>query len=236
MVRQRVSVCIPTYNGEKYIRRQLETILQQLEAEDEVIISDDSSSDATVEIIKSFSDSRIKLLEGNVFHSAIYNLENALKHSSGEYIFLADQDDVWLEDKVNVLLELLSSYDLVISDSIVVDDKEKTLLLSLFSLLGSGKGFWKNLFKNTYVGCCMAFRRSVLNYALPFPEKLPMHDVWIGMCAERNKLRILFYKKPLILYRRHHDNSSSSTEGSHQTMIKKIFDRWILLSSILSRF
>lgn len=90
-----ISVCMPTYNGEKFIRIQLESILSQLGNDDEIVISDDSSTDKTVEITKSFNDSRIHLLENNTFHSPIYNLENALKNAKGDFIFLSDQDDEW---------------------------------------------------------------------------------------------------------------------------------------------
>ena len=101
---KRVSVCIPTYNGAKYIKEQLDSILSQLGESDEVIISDDSSSDATLDIIKALNDSRIVILEGGKFRSPIFNVENAMKHSSGSFIFLSDQDDVWLPNKIDLTL------------------------------------------------------------------------------------------------------------------------------------
>ncbi len=228
----RVSVCIPTYNGEKYIRRQLETILNQLDEEDEVIISDDSSTDSTLAIVESFQDPRIKILRGNTFHSPIFNMENALKHSTGEYIFLADQDDVWLDGKIDDMLPLLRDYDLVVSDCKVVDAHEDVIQPSFFKLLNSGRGFIKNLMKNTYIGCCMAFRRSVLSYSLPFPSNIPMHDVWIALNVDFRKGNILFYEKPLILYRRHGDNTSSCSEPSRRPLKDKLKDRLNLLQSI----
>ena len=102
-----LTVCIATYNGEKYIRQQLNSVLIQLGENDEVIISDDSSSDATVEIVRSFNDSRIKLLVDNKFSSPVRNFENALKYATGDYIFLCDQDDIWLPDKVKSMLPYL---------------------------------------------------------------------------------------------------------------------------------
>lgn len=185
----RVSVCIPTFNGGKYIRRQMETILSQLEENDEVIISDDSSTDDTLFIIESFQDSRIKVFRDNTFHSPIFNMENALKQASGEYIFMADQDDVWMEGKVKSMLSVLGSYDLVVSDCTVVDENENVIQPSLFRKLNSGKGFMKNMIKNTYIGCCMAFKRDVLSYVLPFPTNIPMHDGWIAMSVEYRRKR-----------------------------------------------
>ncbi|MEO5643505.1 MAG: glycosyltransferase, partial [Bacteroidia bacterium] len=96
----RISVCLATYNGEKYIGEQLQSILIQLSQHDEVIISDDSSSDRTIDIVQAFGDSRIIILHGQTFRSPIRNFENALSHAGGQYIFLADQDDVWLPEKV----------------------------------------------------------------------------------------------------------------------------------------
>jgi len=101
---ERISVCMATYNGEKYIYDQLQSILTQLSENDEVIISDNYSSDKTIEIIELFNDPRIKiyfLKKGK----SIKNFENALLHASRDYIFLADQDDIWLPGKVQIMME-----------------------------------------------------------------------------------------------------------------------------------
>ena len=90
-----VSVCLASYNGEKFIKQQIDSILCQLGKHDEIIISDDSSTDRTVQIIKNYNDPRIKLIEDCKFQSPIFNLENALKQAKGDYIFLSDQDDFW---------------------------------------------------------------------------------------------------------------------------------------------
>ena len=92
------SVCMATYNGEKYIAAQIISILAQIGPDDELIISDDGSTDKTVEIIKTFRDPRIKLYQDHVFRDPIKNFQHALTKSSGRYIFLADQDDVWMEE------------------------------------------------------------------------------------------------------------------------------------------
>jgi glycosyltransferase involved in cell wall biosynthesis len=126
----KISVCIATYNGEKYIRQQLGSILCQIGESDEIIISDDSSSDRTVEIIKTFDDKRIRLLENNRFHSPAYNFENALEKATGDIIFLSDQADIWLE----VMVGLLQQYDLVVSDCIIINENEDILQESFFKI------------------------------------------------------------------------------------------------------
>ena len=89
-----ISVCMATYNGEKYIQEQIDSILCQLSKDDELVISDDHSTDATCDIIKSYNDRRIKLFLNELAKGVTHNFENALLHSKGDIIFLADQDDV----------------------------------------------------------------------------------------------------------------------------------------------
>ncbi|MDR0620012.1 MAG: glycosyltransferase, partial [Bacteroidales bacterium] len=119
-----------TYNGEKYIKEQLDSILCQLGMDDELIISDDGSTDKTLEIIQHYQEPRVKILSNVKRHSIIGNFENALIHAKGDYIFLADQDDVWTSDKVNVVLAALATTDLVVSDCTVVDGDLKCVIHS----------------------------------------------------------------------------------------------------------
>jgi glycosyltransferase involved in cell wall biosynthesis len=226
-----ISVCIATYNGEKYIKEQLQSILIQLNEEDEVIISDDSSSDKTMTIIESFNDGRIKVFGKNHFKSPIFNLENALKRAHGDYVFWADQDDVWLENKVQLCLHYLQIADLVVSDCKIVDADLSVNRSSFFAQNNSHKGLFHNLKRNSYLGCCMAFRREILTLCLPFPKNIPMHDIWVGFVAE------LFYTsyfipQPLILYRRHGENASCTSQASTYGILKKISFRWNIIRYI----
>lgn len=203
-----ISVCIATYNGEKYIREQLNSILPQLGLDDEVIISDDSSTDNTLKIIEEYNDCRIKIFSNNKFHSPILNFENALKKAQGDFIFLSDQDDIWQSNKVEVVMKYLNNgIDLVLSDGMIVDAHLDVVSTSIYALLNSHKGFVRNLIHNSYSGSRMAFTRKVLEYVLPFPKKIAMHDIWIGLCAELF-FRVEFISDSLILYRRHGDNAS----------------------------
>ena len=101
----KISVCMATHNGERYLHEQLASILSQLGEGDEVIISDDSSTDGTVDIIRGFGDSADPPSAGQHLLQPHANLENALKHASGDIIALSDQDDVWLENKVEIIRE-----------------------------------------------------------------------------------------------------------------------------------
>ena len=231
---KKISVCMPTYNGEKYIEMQIYSILKQLSINDELIISDDSSSDNTINILKEFNDSRIKVLESNQFKSPIYNLENALKEATGEFIYLSDQDDIWLENKVNTINKYLNNYDLVVSDCFVIDEEEKIINESFFELRNSGPGFFHNLLRNSYLGCCMAFNRKILDLAVPFPSDIPMHDIWLGMIGELFG-KTFFCEEKLIKYRRHGNNASPTGERSKYTLFEKIRFRKNLIFCLLRR-
>jgi glycosyltransferase involved in cell wall biosynthesis len=223
-----------TYNGSQYVKQQLESILIQLSDNDEVIISDDSSQDNTVEVIESLCDKRINLFYNQKFHSPIFNLENTLKYAKGDYIFLSDQDDVWFLDKVRRTIDFLNVYDCVVSDAIIVDTNMAILSNSLFIFNHSKKGFIHNLLKNGYAGCCMAFKRKILNYILPFPNDIPMHDIWIGLIAELFG-KTYFYRKPLIYYRRHDNNASQTSKKSKHSLIKRLLYRYTLVKNVVIR-
>lgn len=228
-----ISVCMSTYNGEKYIKEQLDSILSQITNEDEVIISDDSSTDKTIDIIENYKDSRIVLLKNNKFHSTIYNLENSLKHSKGEYIFLCDQDDKWTSDKVSICLSYINNYDLLIHDAFVTDSVLNMVHESFYKINNTKYGKFQNLIKNGYHGCCMVVNRKLLDSVLPFPKNLPMHDMFIGNFAAFNKFRIKFINEKLLYYRRHDKNVSQSSNKSTRKIFNRIKDRFIILNNVL---
>ncbi len=235
----RISVCIPTYNGEKYIQKQLESILSQLGEEDEIIISDDSSTDRTVEIIKSTADSRIQIIENCTFKSPTFNLENALTRAKGDFIFLSDQDDIWYPDKIKKALEKLTSFDMVVCNGVIIDQDENMIHPSYFEWKGSRPGFLKNLAHSSYLGCSLAFNRKILNRALPFPKQIIIHDLWLGLIAESTG-RVIFIEEPLFSYRRHASNftaaiTKSDTELSDFSFFFKIKYRIVILFCILKR-
>ncbi|WP_288864733.1 glycosyltransferase family 2 protein [uncultured Alistipes sp.] len=230
-----ISVCMATYNGEKYIREQIDSILAQLGDKDELIVSDDGSADATLSIVRSFSDPRIKIISNTGKHGTNGNFENALKHAQGDYIFLSDQDDVWLPGKVNICLQALQTAHLVVHDCYVTDGNLHILHPSFFEMRGSASGFWKNLLRNSYVGACEAFRRSILEYALPLPDKLPVyHDGWLGSLADI-KGKVEFIRTPLIYFRRHDSNTSQSARRSTFPLSKQISYRIKLLLLVIQR-
>lgn len=228
-----ITVCIATFNGEKYIREQLNSILFQLSLQDEVIVSDDGSTDNTISIIKSFNDNRIKIIDGVHRHSPTLNFENALKEAKGDYIFLADQDDVWKDDKVKICLKWLQHYDCIISDAEVTDENLKITSPSLYQLMNIKSGRVYNiLYKNGYTGCCMAFTRRVKEAALPFPKDIPMHDIWIANVAAF-LYKVKFIDDKLIYFRRHSLTISCNGKGSRYSLYKRLMFRVSIVKNII---
>lgn len=235
-IHPKVTVCIATYNGEKFIKDQLDSIVKQLNEEDEIIISDDSSTDKTSEILKSYAknNKRIKLFLDQTFRDPIQNFQNALTHANGEYIYLSDQDDIWMDNKIKTVNSYLSKYDLVIHDSIVTDEALNQLHPSFFSYFGSKKGILKNVVKSSYYGSCMAFRKNLLTKALPFPKTKEIgHDLWLGLVAELTG-NVLFLPEPYLLYRRHSDTfTMRGLGGKKRSLFQMIRGRIIMMIEIL---
>ena len=236
-VAEMISVCVATFNGARYVVEQLQSILPQLSPDDEIIVSDDGSSDATVELVNSLNDSRIHVLCEAGGLGVVRNFERSLGAARGNLVFLCDQDDVWLPNKVNIFVDALRSADLVVSDCHVTDSELSITCISFFSLHGSRPGVLKNVWQNSYLGCCMAFRREILKAALPFPQTVPMHDMWIGLLADA-MYRVIFVETPTLLHRRHDGNASSTAERSHFGLTKKVRYRvalaWAVFSRVLS--
>ncbi|MCG8638757.1 MAG: glycosyltransferase family 2 protein [Desulfobacterales bacterium] len=215
------SVCMASYNGEAYIREQLNSILCQLSDCDELIVSDDGSTDRTLSIVKEFSDERIRLFRSPDNRGVTENFEFALKQARGDYIFLADQDDIWDKDKIRIMAGYLKEFDLVVSDCMIMDKNGRKLADSYFKIRHSGTGVIKNICQNTYMGCCMAFKKKILDYALPFPKHVPMHDWWIGLVADTFD-ETLFCSEQLVCYRRHGQNETP-IDGQSRLRLKQRF-------------
>lgn len=222
-----------TYNGEKYIREQIDSILKQLDREDEIIVSDDHSTDTTIAILKSYGDKRIKIYSNNNSSGVVGNFENALQRATGEVIFLADQDDVWMPNKVALCLEALKSHDLVLHDATIWDG-ESIIEESFFLQHRSCIGYMKTLVRNSYIGCCMAFNSRVKDKVLPFPKNLAIHDMYIGLCAERGMKTALIHE-PLICYRRHGANVSTTSSESTLSKYAQLKYRLIMFINTLCR-
>lgn len=225
---------MPTYNGSLYIEKQLTSILNQLSNDSEIVISDDNSTDDTIEKIMALNDPRIKLIRNEKTTGPVYNMENALMHAKGESIYLADQDDEWFPEKISVMGPILDKYDLVVSDAVVTDQLGNIIYPSFYKINYSGKGFLRNWINPSFMGCCMAFNRNILNYVLPFPPNLAMHDSWIGLNASFVG-KVYFLPQPLLYYRRHEKNVTISFKKNALPVSYQIQYRLVMMWQIIRR-
>ena len=225
-----ISVVLAAYKGEKYIAEQVKSILPQLSENDELVISDDYPEGETYGAIEDIikNDSRVRYIHGKG-QGVIRNFEYLIENAKGDYIFLCDQDDVWLNGKVDaVMREFENGADVVMHDAQIVDGELKPTGETAFGVNGAGTGIVKNIIKNTYQGSCMAFKASLKEFILPFPENLPMHDQWIGLTGEKHG-RVSLIDKPYMFYRRHGENVS----GNGSTLIQKIKWRVSIIKCLL---
>lgn len=199
-----------------------------------MVLVDDASTDSTLEIARLLADPRIRILVNSNRLGVVLNFERAIREAKGDQIFLCDQDDVWAAGKVRTLSAYLQTFNLVVSDAVLVNGEGAEIARSFFELNGSGGGFLKNFWKNGFVGCCMAFRRELLRDVLPFPRCIPMHDQWIGSVAEFRG-GVKFAPERLVFYRRHGGNVSETGSSSGFSFFTKLRFRWNLAIALIKR-
>lgn len=232
-----ISVCMATYNGGRYIKEQIDSILCQLSENDELVISDDHSTDSTCNIIKAYKDSRIKLFVNELTKGVTHNFENALLHSQGDIIFLADQDDVWLPGKIKELSDFLiqGNYDVVTGNCALTDSELNFLQPQYYTTKSPlDKTVWGNFVKDLWLGSCMAFTRRVLLATLPFPPKMAAHDLWIALFSQIH-FKCGYYPKVLQFYRRHEKTVSFAGAKSTNSLWYKITYRLYLAYHLIGR-
>ena len=223
-----VSVAMCTYNGEKFLREQLYSIINQTYQNIEVVIVDDGSADNTIAIIEEFAarDSRIKLFTNERNLGFNKNFEKALGLTCGDFIAISDQDDIWLEDKISLLLENIKDNWLIFSNSSYMGGHRQGQLLNNFKLPKNYKGI---LLRNHVTGHTVLLRRGLLNYAVPFPEK-GYYDWWMGFVASYHN-RIGFMDKVLTMYRVHSESVVQSRIESGEIQKKEHQDILDMLNS-----
>lgn len=230
-----ISVCMAAYKGEKYIQEQVESILQNLSPNDELIVSDDAKDNNLANYLERISEKtgiKIHFLEGPQ-QGVVKNFEHAMERARGDVIFLADQDDVWMPDKVEKVMRHFENPNcmMVVHDAGLIDENGKDLGTNMFDIRNSGPGMLKNIWRNSFVGCCMAFRKEVRDKALPIPDRGMLHDQWLGLQAHKIG-QVEFEKERLIQYRRHDNNVSQMT---HLPVYKMICNRAYLCWKLLTR-
>lgn len=205
------SVVVCTYNGECYLKEQLDSLLRQTYRPLEIIISDDGSSDSTRQIIEKFRSAHaglVTVLENKATLGLNLNFMNAFKHASGEYIFPCDQDDVWKEDKVERLISEIGDRDMIYTDSILVTESLEDMgrkRSSIVNMVTESELIYF-LFCNCVAGHSLMFKRSLLDVMYPYDALIP-NDLWITWAALcQNGIKYLEWGG--VYYRQHNSNVS----------------------------
>jgi glycosyltransferase involved in cell wall biosynthesis len=233
-----VSVCMATYQGERYVERQLRSILEQLGASDEVIVVDDCSRDRTVEVIESLDDPRIKVFRNPINRREVYSFGRAIEIAKGDIVFLSDQDDIWLPGRMQLMIDRLqqSGTALITSNFEWMDADERPLDVAFdgVSSMASVRHFRNiaDIFigKTNYFGCAMAFKREFVALIAPIPSYVESHDLWIALAA--NQIGSNLHIDDKTLRKRRHDTNATSTVSS-RSLFLKLRSRLIFARSLI---
>lgn len=254
----KLSVALCTYNGDRFLQKQLDSILNQTKSIDEIVICDDNSSDETIKIINSYQDKHpglIHLYKNKSGLGTIKNFEKAIENTTGDLIFLSDQDDIWYPEKVEKSVRFFKQNEkciLLFSDGDLINDKDEQISGSLWTKWGfdeEKKAIWTNniLAFNTLVkgdnkitGATVCFRKSLKNKI--FPIELPLnywHDGWLGTHAAAAD-GLFFTNESLIKYRVHDNQqvgiSNEGLEATTLTANKDFITREIYFSRLIKMY
>lgn len=238
MEAKKIDILLATYNGEEYLREQIESILSQTYSEFRLLISDDCSSDNTKQILEEYEkkDKRVVLYFQKENLGVIKNFEFLLKKVENEYYMFSDQDDIWKKDKIEKSVKKIeeTNSDLIYTDLEVVDENLNTTSSSYWKL----KGFYnkikkynnfESLYLNNFItGCTIISKKSLIQDFLPLPNtsKYVLHDYWIPLVISQ-KGKIEYIEEPLIMYRQHKNNKIGSKRKSDEIKsldeIRKLF-------------
>lgn len=228
----KTSVALCTFNGEKYLRKQLDSILEQTVAVDEIVVCDDLSTDATLSILNQYKETfpnifKIHANEKNL--RSVKNFEKAISLCENEIVFLCDQDDMWIPEKVEVILnqfKISPELQVIATNAFIINDDEDMLNVSTIYDIPSKttKEMKEILFfhQNFCTGATMAVRKEFADDLMPFPpENLFHHDEWIALKASL-KNQLLFLNDRLIKYRIHQNQLVGGVIFSEQDLQKRI--------------
>lgn len=221
-----VSVVMATYNGSTFLSKQLDSIISQDYPNLEIVISDDKSTDLTVEILEKYRKSASIAYRVNTSNLGYAkNFEQALRMATGEFIALSDQDDIWLPHKLSQLYAKIDNALLIHSDVREIT-REDEFLFPIAARKRVHKDNYERVFldpefhvasiltrKGLVQGCTTLFRRELLQLALPMPDSEKSHDIWLGFVAAMTG-SVLYDDTVLTLYRKHGANASQGKKSS----------------------
>lgn len=232
-----VSVCMASYNGQAFIEEQVVSILKQLKNNDELIIVDDNSSDNTREEILKIKDHRIFLYQNKINKGEVYSFSRSIGLATKELIFMADQDDIWKANRINLFSSNFNSNTMLITSNFDwIDNKKKILKVDYDGVLAiNSRNYIKNIIdifigKTNYFGCAMAFKKDFVKIIYPIPNYVESHDLWIAKAANLMNSNLHLEKKTFL--KRLHSSNKTSTK-SQRSLRSKFYSRFIFIISTI---
>jgi glycosyltransferase involved in cell wall biosynthesis len=234
MAKCKVSVAIATYNGERYLKDQLDSIINQTQKPDEIIVSDDNSTDSTLDILDEYQAKGLIKFFLNPDKGIVTNFKNAVsKCQNSNYIALSDQDDIWAIDKLELNISALNKIDdvnlpaIVFSDLVVVDERDNLINHSFFKEIVNADPEIEKLeslmFSNKVIGCTTIFNQTMRQYFEDMPTECCMHDYWLALIGFTFG-KHYYISKPLVRYRRHLNNVTDANNFLFRKIKKELFD------------
>jgi glycosyltransferase involved in cell wall biosynthesis len=222
-----------TYCGSQFVEEQVTSILRELGPDDELVVVDDASPDETAAILRSIDDQRIRLVVAQQNQGYVRTFEEAIRLSRGEFIFLSDQDDVWIRGRVDAMIAALESHQIVASNFDMLGGGPRPWIPELRSS-DSGRNLanlWGILIGyRAYYGCAMGFRRDALPLVVPIPSYVrESHDLWLAICGNMIG-SVAHLDQSTVLRRLHGDNQTPAGWRS----LRKIFAARIMLVRLIA--
>lgn len=237
-VMAKIDVLLATYNGEKYISEQIDSLLRQSNKEWKVIAHDDGSTDRTPEILReyqaNFPEKIILIEDGFKSGGAKNNFHHLLRFTDAPYVMFCDQDDVWLDNKIDVTLSRMMEEEYRLPESPILVHSDLKVVDECLSIISDSMFAYQRLpilvetldelmVQNNITGCTVMVNRKALEVSMPIPEAAIMHDWWIGCKVLQFGGRVSFVAEPLIKYRQHSSNAIGSKSINFFYYIKKAF-------------
>lgn len=241
-----IDILLATYNGDKYIANQIDSIVSQSYGEWRLLIHDDGSSDQTIDIIKEYQrkyPAKIFFIDDGIKSlGAKDNFAHLMTLSTSDYIMFCDQDDIWHHDKIALSLELITRKETIVGKSApvgiftdlkIVGEDLRPIAESMWAHLNVSPKLAESIkllaIRNCIVGCTMMINRYALKLSLPIPKEAVMHDWWIGLVILKNNGYLLSLEQPTALYRQH----GSNAVGAKKFSIKERIRNSVKLSKFL---
>lgn len=239
-MKENLQILLATYNGEKYIDELLGSLLKQSYTDWRILAHDDGSSDNTLKKLKDFEilyPNKITIIDDGIkLGGAMKNFRHLLIHCTANYIAFCDQDDIWLPEKLQLSMDLISKNEqqfgtntplCVFTDLSITDEALNITHSSMMHANGVVIEDFTNInnlaYSNCIPGCSMLINKKAIQVSTPMPNESIMHDWWVALSVLYQGGNISMVDKPMILYRQHGSNTLGFKKNNVLTAIFKVF-------------